>query len=337
MKCKPIEPFQSFAGLSGENFTSYRHHSEAEQNDTSTTREYTCAEFNEALRLINQETLPCKDILDEFAMRANITEPCYFTVKLHDICSSFISSVLADGRKYMGERGATVQEANESAARAAIKSILAARNHHMLESVRSYRPTIQGQQSGQTSAHPEVAFAATTADYIPCPPQYMVHTVPFVPHDQTQWRHPGTAAHMAPVLPHEQMQWCHPTAVHMPLVIPHQQMQWHQPPARMPFLPQGEMQWRDPAATHMQFLPADEQISWNSLAAHASSEMWQLPQAMARVNPIVQDGLYNSSVAQDDDMIVEVGSYEEDVALSGTKRKMDQAGEPEGKHARTSQ
>lgn len=158
---------------------------------------------------------------------------------------------------------------------------------------------------------------------------------------------------MVPVFPHEQIQWRHPTPVHMPF-YPHEQMQCRQSPAPMPFLPSEQMQWRLPAAPTPTFLP-HEQMQWhnpvaqmaylppeqmqrNIPIAHTPSEMmqmWQLPQSISSSNPVLQNGLY-SNTGHDDDMVVEVGSAEETMTLSGTKRKMDQTEEAEGKQARTS-
>ncbi|KAF0915693.1 hypothetical protein E2562_037834 [Oryza meyeriana var. granulata] len=334
MEGAPNKPFISFAGLRNEKFTSSSHHREPEQTD-SVTEEYTCAEFTEALRSIDQEAISCKVILYDFSMRANITKPSYLTVKSDGICSNFISSVLVGGCEYTGDGATTWEEAKENAARVVIKSILATRNNYMLESIRSNKPTgttAQVQQSSQTSIHPAVTFAPTNTGYIPCAPHYQLRAS-FVPHEQIQWRHPSNTH--VPVLSHEQMQWRHPTA-HLPF-LPHQQMQWRHPPTPTPFLPHGQMQRHDPAV-EMPFLPA-EQIQWNAPIAYTPPEimqMWQLPQSISSSNPVLQNGLYSNTV-QDDDMIVEVGSYEEGMTLSGTKRKMDQSEEPKGKQARTSQ
>uniref|UniRef100_A0A0E0EQV5 DRBM domain-containing protein n=1 Tax=Oryza meridionalis TaxID=40149 RepID=A0A0E0EQV5_9ORYZ len=356
MEGTPNKSVQSFAGSRTEKSTGSSHHREAEQNDSFTRREYTCADFIEALRLIDQEAFKCSIVLNDFSMRANITEPSYRTVKLDGICSTFVSSVLAGGYTYTGEVATIDGDAKENAARVAIKSILVTRSNHMLESIRSNKPTgttIQGEQSSQqTSAHPAVIFTPPASNNIPCAPHhhYMLHA-PFAPLEQMQWRHPGTPQ-MVPVFPHEQIQWRHPTPVHMPF-HPHEQMQCRQSPAPMPFLPREQMQWRHPAAPMPTFLP-HEQMQWhnpvaqmaylppeqmqrNVPIAHTPSEvmqMWQLPQSISNSNPVLQNGLY-SNTGRDDDMVVEVGSAEETMTLSGTKRKMDQTEEALGKQART--
>uniref|UniRef100_A0A0E0LZZ4 DRBM domain-containing protein n=1 Tax=Oryza punctata TaxID=4537 RepID=A0A0E0LZZ4_ORYPU len=356
MEGTPNEPVQSFAGSRTEKSTRASHCREAEQNDSLTRREYTCAEFTEALCWIDQEPFSCSVVLNDFSMRANIIEPSYRTVKLDGICSTFVSSVLAGGYTYTGEVATTDEDAKENAARVAIKSILVTRSIHMLESIRSNKPTgttIQGESRQKTSTHPAVIFTPSTSNYIPCAlhHHYMLHA-PFAPPKQMQWRHPGTPQ-MVPVFPHEQMQWRHPTTVHMPF-LPHEQMQWRPSPAPMLFLPREQMQWHHPTAPMPPFLPHEqmqwhnpvaqmayhppEQMQWNVPIAHTASEMmqmWQLPQSISSSNPVLRNGLYSNTVRADD-MVVQVGSAEETMTLSGTKRKMDQTEEPEGKQARTS-
>uniref|UniRef100_A0A0D9XCM1 DRBM domain-containing protein n=1 Tax=Leersia perrieri TaxID=77586 RepID=A0A0D9XCM1_9ORYZ len=326
MEDKSNTPFQSFAGLS-EKFTSSRHHREAEQNDNLTRREYTSAEFTDALCWIDQGVFSCKVILHDFTMRASITEPSYITSRSDGICSYFVSSVLAGGWKYTGDRASTEEEAKENAARVAVRSLLATKNNYMLESIRSNKPTgatIQGEQSSQTAAHPVVTFTPTITNYISCAPHYVMQ----VPHEQMEWHHPGTGH--TPILSREQLR--HPAA-HMPF-LPHEQMQWSRAAKQMP-----QMQWRDPAA-HRPFLRPEQILQLNAAVGHTPSEMMQmcqLPQSISSTSSELQNGLYSDNTAQDDDMIVEVGSYEEATTLSGTKRKVDESEEPESKQARTSQ
>lgn len=71
-----------------------------------------------------QDVMCCKVILNDFYMRANITEPSYFLVKPEGPYSSFVASVSVSGTTYTGEGATTEEQAKENAARAAIKSIL---------------------------------------------------------------------------------------------------------------------------------------------------------------------------------------------------------------------
>lgn len=57
MEGTPNKSVQSFAGSRTEKSTGSSHHREAEQNDSFTRREYTCADFIQALRLIDQVLL----------------------------------------------------------------------------------------------------------------------------------------------------------------------------------------------------------------------------------------------------------------------------------------
>ncbi|KAK7821739.1 double-stranded rna-binding protein 1 [Quercus suber] len=74
--------------------------------------------------LICENTVFCKSILNEFAVKMNLQKPIYNTVQTEGLPPVFISSLVFDGVCYNGEPGRNKKEAEQLAARAVILSHL---------------------------------------------------------------------------------------------------------------------------------------------------------------------------------------------------------------------
>lgn len=74
--------------------------------------------------LICENTVFCKSILNEFAVKMNLQKPIYNTVQTEGLPPVFISSLVFDGVCYDGEPGRNKKEAEQLAARAVILSHL---------------------------------------------------------------------------------------------------------------------------------------------------------------------------------------------------------------------
>ena len=73
---------------------------------------------------IFQNTVFCKSILNEFAVKINLQMPIYNTVQTERLPAVFKSSLVFDGVCYNGEPGGKKKEAEQLAARAVILSHL---------------------------------------------------------------------------------------------------------------------------------------------------------------------------------------------------------------------
>ena len=73
-----------------------------------------------------QDVVFCKSILYEFAVKTKVTQPSYSVVNLEGLgpMIMFVASVFFDGNTYAGEVAKSKKNAEQKAARAAIKSIL---------------------------------------------------------------------------------------------------------------------------------------------------------------------------------------------------------------------
>ncbi|KAJ4706936.1 Double-stranded RNA-binding protein [Melia azedarach] len=78
----------------------------------------------EGCSLINEDTVFCKSILNEFAVKMNLEMPTYKTIQSEGLLPVFVSSLVFDGIAYTGETGRNKKEAEQLAAQAVIRSLL---------------------------------------------------------------------------------------------------------------------------------------------------------------------------------------------------------------------
>ncbi|KAI5559404.1 hypothetical protein BDE02_17G107700 [Populus trichocarpa] len=71
-----------------------------------------------------QDTVFCKSILNEFAVKVNREKPTYNTVQSPGLLPVFISTLVFDGVSYTGDAGRNKKEAEQLAARAVILSLI---------------------------------------------------------------------------------------------------------------------------------------------------------------------------------------------------------------------
>ncbi|CAO2201593.1 unnamed protein product [Urochloa humidicola] len=108
-------------------------------------------DVKEMFGMIDQDTMFCKSVLYEFSVKTKTSWPSYSVDCLKKPCTMFVGSVLFDGNIYIGESASNKKEAEQNAARAAIKSILAADNSCMIGIVRSKKQLITAiKSSGST-------------------------------------------------------------------------------------------------------------------------------------------------------------------------------------------
>ncbi|KAF3615611.1 putative U-box domain-containing protein 4-like isoform 1 [Capsicum annuum] len=79
---------------------------------------------NEGCPLIREDTVFCKSILNEYAVKMNLEKPTYQTVQSAALLPVFKSTAVFNGIHYRGETGKNKKEAEQLAARAAVMSIL---------------------------------------------------------------------------------------------------------------------------------------------------------------------------------------------------------------------
>lgn len=79
---------------------------------------------HEGCPLIREDTVFCKSILNEYAVKMNLGKPTYQTIQSVAVLPVFKSTVVFNGIHYMGETGKNKKEAEQLAARAAVISIL---------------------------------------------------------------------------------------------------------------------------------------------------------------------------------------------------------------------
>ncbi|XP_021769450.1 double-stranded RNA-binding protein 3-like isoform X2 [Chenopodium quinoa] len=93
---------------------------------------------------IHQDKIFCKSILHEFAVRMNKERPTHDTVRVESIVPVFVSSLVFNGVKYVGQPTANKKEAEQLVARAAILSILdnSGEGVHLSEIVKSKAKSI---------------------------------------------------------------------------------------------------------------------------------------------------------------------------------------------------
>ncbi|KAF8390012.1 hypothetical protein HHK36_024533 [Tetracentron sinense] len=79
---------------------------------------------DEGCPLIREDSIFCKSILNEFAVKMNLEKPTYKTTQTEGLLPIFTSSLVFDGKPYTGGAGRNKKEAEQLAARAVIQSIL---------------------------------------------------------------------------------------------------------------------------------------------------------------------------------------------------------------------
>ncbi|CAN4079892.1 unnamed protein product [Withania somnifera] len=79
---------------------------------------------HEGCPLIREDTVFCKSILNEYAVKMNLEKPTYQTVQSAALLPVFKSTSVFNGTHYIGETGKNKKEAEQLAARAAVISIL---------------------------------------------------------------------------------------------------------------------------------------------------------------------------------------------------------------------
>ncbi|XP_072998507.1 double-stranded RNA-binding protein 4-like isoform X1 [Typha latifolia] len=79
---------------------------------------------NKTDSLIHNDTIFCKSILYEYAIKMNLDRPTYKTSQSEGLLPIFVSSVVFDGKSYLGGGGKNKKEAEQIAARTVIESIL---------------------------------------------------------------------------------------------------------------------------------------------------------------------------------------------------------------------
>ncbi|GFY81106.1 hypothetical protein Acr_01g0009150 [Actinidia rufa] len=77
----------------------------------------------EGYPLICQDTIFCKSILNEYAVKMSLEKPTYKTIQPEGLLPVFVSSLVFNGVTYTGEPGRNKKEAEQLAARAVILSI----------------------------------------------------------------------------------------------------------------------------------------------------------------------------------------------------------------------
>lgn len=95
---------------------------------------------HEGCPLIREDTVFCKSILNEYAVKMNLEKPTYQTVQSAALLPVFKSTTVFNGTHYTGETGKNKKEAEQLAARAAVISILeTGAGTVMLEIIKSKR------------------------------------------------------------------------------------------------------------------------------------------------------------------------------------------------------
>ncbi|KAI3462604.1 hypothetical protein Pfo_019267 [Paulownia fortunei] len=80
---------------------------------------------NEGSSRILEDTIFCKSIINEYALKMNLKPPTYVTNESKAMLPIFVSSLVLNGVTFVGDAGKNKKEAEQFAARSAILSILA--------------------------------------------------------------------------------------------------------------------------------------------------------------------------------------------------------------------
>ncbi|KAL7190779.1 hypothetical protein ACSBR2_022957 [Camellia fascicularis] len=120
--------FRSTVLVNGANYTSpctFSNRKAAEQDVAKIALDGTAQKIKyEVCRLIREDTVFCKSILNEYAVKTNLEKPTYNTIQPGGLLPVFVSSLIFNGVMYTGEAGRNKKEAEQLAARAVILSVL---------------------------------------------------------------------------------------------------------------------------------------------------------------------------------------------------------------------
>ncbi|XP_077244018.1 uncharacterized protein LOC143884375 [Tasmannia lanceolata] len=120
--------FRSTVIIDGATYTSshtFQHRKAAEQDVAKFALDNISRKIkDEGCPLIAEDTVFCKSILNEFAVKMNVEMPKYNTTQSEGLLPVFVSSLSFDGTSYTGGAGKNKKEAEQMAARTAIQSIL---------------------------------------------------------------------------------------------------------------------------------------------------------------------------------------------------------------------
>ncbi|XP_050261031.1 double-stranded RNA-binding protein 4-like [Quercus robur] len=120
--------FRSTVEVDGATYTSpntFLHKKAAEQDVAKIALEHISKRIrDEGCPLIHEDTVFCKAILNEFALKMNLDKPTFNTVQPEGLLPVFISSTVFNGVCYTGTHGRNKKEAEQLAARAVIVSLL---------------------------------------------------------------------------------------------------------------------------------------------------------------------------------------------------------------------
>ncbi|KAF3457785.1 hypothetical protein FNV43_RR02444 [Rhamnella rubrinervis] len=125
-----LPKFRSTVVVDGESYTSpnsFLHRKMAEQDAARIALESVSKKIKDErcpLTLIKEDTLFCKSILIEFAVKINMEKPTYNTIQHEGLLPVFTSSLAFNGVSYTGGAARNKKEAEQLAARAAVLSLL---------------------------------------------------------------------------------------------------------------------------------------------------------------------------------------------------------------------
>ncbi|KAJ6735120.1 RIBONUCLEASE III [Salix purpurea] len=116
--------FRSTVWVDGAQYTSQKtflHRKAAEQDAANLALESILKRVkDEECPLLDAETVFCKSILNEFAVKVNREKPTYNSVQLPGPLPIFTSTLVFDGVSYTGDAGRNKKEAEQLAARKVI-------------------------------------------------------------------------------------------------------------------------------------------------------------------------------------------------------------------------
>ncbi|KAL4613866.1 hypothetical protein ACB092_07G012600 [Castanea dentata] len=120
--------FRSTVEVGGATYTSpntFLHKKAAEQDVAKIALEHISKSIrDEGCPLVHEDTVFCKAILNEFALKMNLDKPTFNTVQPEGLLPDFISTSVFNGVCYTGTHGRNKKEAEQLAARAVIISLL---------------------------------------------------------------------------------------------------------------------------------------------------------------------------------------------------------------------
>ncbi|XP_007033051.2 PREDICTED: double-stranded RNA-binding protein 4 [Theobroma cacao] len=120
--------FRSTVLVDGTSYTSldtFSHRKAAEQDAAKVALDCITKKIkDEGCPIIREDTVFCKSILNEFAVKMNMEMPSYNTIQSEGLIPLFVSSLVFNDVTYSGKTGRNKKEAEQLAARAALLSLL---------------------------------------------------------------------------------------------------------------------------------------------------------------------------------------------------------------------